>query len=96
MVAYVILSRERVRDTDTLAAYTAGVLATFHGHAVTPRIVFGRQEVREGPAVDGIAMLEFPTFDEARAWYDSPAYQEAAQYRFRAADFRCVIVEGLP
>jgi len=95
MVAYVILTRERVRDPDTLAEYSSRVLATFEGHAVIPRVLFGRQKVTEGPTIDGMAVLEFPTFEAATAWYESPVYQEAAQYRFKAADFRCTIIEGV-
>jgi uncharacterized protein (DUF1330 family) len=34
-----------------------------------------------------------PSVEEARAWYDSPAYQEAAQHRFRGAVYRGLIVE---
>ena len=95
MVAYVILSRERIRDPEKLAVYSSKVLATFEGHAATPRIIFGKHIVKEGAAIDGLAMIEFPTVEQAEAWYGSPAYQEAAEYRFRAADFRCVIVEGI-
>ena len=40
-------------------------------------------------------MLEFPTFREARAWYDSPAYQAASEHRFNGADYRAIIVEGV-
>ena len=31
----------------------------------------------------------------ARAWYDSPAYQEVAQHRFKGARYRAVLVEGV-
>lgn len=96
MAAYIILTREKVRDQQTLDAYSAKVPGSLAGHDARPRVVFGRQLVLEGPEPNGVAIIEFPTFDEALAWYNSPAYQEAAQLRFQAADFRCVIVEGLP
>jgi uncharacterized protein (DUF1330 family) len=35
------------------------------------------------------------TLEDARAWYDSPAYQEVAQHRFREAIYRGLIVEGV-
>jgi len=41
-------------------------------------------------------MMEFPTFREARAWCDSKAYQAASQHRFKGADYRTIIVEGVP
>ena len=65
------------------------------GHALTPRALYGRQEVLEGAAVEGVVILEFPTFAEARAYFDSPAYQEAREHRFKGADYRAVIVEGV-
>jgi hypothetical protein len=40
-------------------------------------------------------MLEFPTFGEATAWYNSPAYQVASEHRFMGADYRAIIVEGV-
>ncbi len=42
-----------------------------------------------------MAILEFPTFEEAKTWYDSPAYREAREHRLKGADYHAVIVEGL-
>jgi Domain of unknown function (DUF1330) len=39
-------------------------------------------------------ILEFPTFDEAKAWHDSPAYR-VREHRYKGADYRAVIVQGL-
>jgi uncharacterized protein (DUF1330 family) len=64
------------------------------GHALTYRARFGRHEVVEGAAAEGVAILEFPTFEEAKAWYGSPAYQEASKHRFLGGDYRFIIVEG--
>jgi uncharacterized protein (DUF1330 family) len=44
---------------------------------------------------EGMAILEFPTFEEAKAWYLSPAYQEASKHRFQGGDYRFILVEGL-
>jgi len=33
---------------------------------------------------------------QAKAFYESPAYQAAIPFRQQAADWRVVIVEGLP
>ena len=49
----------------------------------------------EGPEVEGVVIAEFPSVEEARVWYDSPAYQEVAQHRFRGAVYRGLIVEGV-
>jgi uncharacterized protein (DUF1330 family) len=42
-----------------------------------------------------VAIAEFPSLEDARRWYDSPAYQTAAQHRFRGATYRGLIVEGV-
>ena len=45
--------------------------------------------------IDGSVILSFPTFEEAKAWYNSPAYTEARQHRHLGADYRCFITEGV-
>ena len=50
----------------------------------------------EGPEVEGVVIAEFPSTEAARAWYDSPAYQAAANDRRRGAVYRGLIVEGTP
>jgi uncharacterized protein (DUF1330 family) len=73
MVAHIVFTRERTRNQAELDIYSQKVSASMTGHAITPRALYGRQEVLEGAAVEGVVILEFPTFDEAKAWYDSPA-----------------------
>jgi len=31
---------------------------------------------------------------EAKAWYESPAYREARELRFRGADYRVFLLQG--
>ena len=68
---------------------------TLTGHPLKVLAAYGRQEVVEGPEVEGVVILEFPSFEEAKAWYDSPADREVREHRFRGADYRAVIVEGV-
>ena len=49
----------------------------------------------EGEAPDGVVMLEFPTVEDAKAWYFSPGYQAAAQHRKKGANYRVILVEGV-
>jgi hypothetical protein len=46
-----------------LEAYLKRPPPLWAGHAVTPLAVYGRQEVLEGEEVEGVAILEFPSFD---------------------------------
>ncbi len=52
-------------------------------------------EALEGSLPDGAVILEFPTFEDARNWYYSPAYQAAAVHRKKGAEYRAFIVQGL-
>ena len=94
MSAYIVFTRESTHDAAELKTYSQQVGATLAGHPVTVLAAYGRQEVIEGPEVEGVVILEFPTFAEAKAWYDSAAYRKVREHRFRGADYRAVIVEG--
>ena len=65
-------------------------------HKIVPRVAFGAIEGFEGPAPAGVVMLEFPSMAEARAWYNSPGYQQAVPFRQKATDYRVFLVEGRP
>lgn len=95
MAAYAIFIRDSTRDQAELDTYSQMAPATLAGHPLKVLAAYGRQEVLEGPAVEGVVVVEFPTIEAAKAWYDSPAYQEARKHRFKGADYRAVIVEGL-
>lgn len=95
MAAYGIFIRETTRDQTELDAYTPKAAASMAGHAMKVLAAYGRQEVLEGPDVEGVVIVEFPSLAEAKAWYDSPAYRAAREHRFRGADYRALFVEGV-
>ena len=95
MPAYAIFIREKITDPAEMATYTAKAGPSLAGHDVKVLAAYGRQEVMEGPDVEGVVIAEFPTVEAAKDWYNSPAYREAREHRFRGAVYRAVIVEGL-
>jgi len=95
MSAFMVFIREKTLDQPELEAYWAKVPATLEGRPIKILAAYGKHVTLEGPEVEGVVVAEFPTLEEARAWYDSPAYQEAAQHRFRGAIYRGLIVEGV-
>ncbi|MBW7458465.1 DUF1330 domain-containing protein [Paenibacillus sepulcri] len=95
MAAYIVFIREKTRNPEELQIYSRKAPAGLAGHPVTPLAVYGRHEVIEGEAAEGMAILQFPSFEEAKAWYNSPAYSEARKHRFKGGDYRGIIVEGL-
>ena len=101
MSAYIIVYRETpVRDQTRIEEYSRRNrenAADFQERfGIRPLVAYGRSEAPEGANPDGVVLLQFPTIEEARAWYESPAYQEALAFRKDAAEWRVVIVEGLP
>lgn len=95
MTAYIVIHVE-VTDSDQYRAYTQ----------LTPAIVAqygGKFIVRNGPKVtlEGpeethrLVILEFPSMQQAQAFYHSPEYAEAKAVRAHAASARFVAIEGV-
>jgi uncharacterized protein (DUF1330 family) len=95
MAVYIVFIRESTLNEAELAAYTPKAAASVEGTAMKVLAAYGRQEVLEGPSCEGLVITEFPSTEEAKAWYDGPAYREAREHRFRGATYRAILVEGL-
>jgi uncharacterized protein (DUF1330 family) len=95
MSAYVILMREKIKDPAELDIYREKAVAAREGHNMKALARYSKVETLEGAPVEGVVIIEFPTFAEAKAWYDSPAYKAARKHRFLGADYRALIVEGV-
>ena len=55
----------------------------------------GRVATLEGAAAAGrLVIIEFPSFERAKEYYDSAEYQAVRKLRLGAANFRGVLVEG--
>lgn len=95
MPAYVVLTREHTHDPQEMERYGEKAQAAREGHDPQPLAFYGDFEVLEGSAMEGAVILRFPDMAAARAWYQSPAYQEARKHRFQGADYRVFIVDGV-
>lgn len=95
MAAYIVFMREKTLDRSALETYWQKAPPTLAGRPIKVLAAYGRHVTLEGPDVEGVVIAEFPTLEDARAWYDSPAYQDAAQHRLRGAVYRGLIVEGV-
>lgn len=99
MVAYIILvGREAPKDMTVMRPYieqAESVLARYGGHYRAR----GRHRVTllEGDLgpFRGVTIIEFPTPEQARAWYDSPEYAPLKALRLANARFDTLLVEGL-
>src|ERR1700694_2286835 len=95
MSAFFVALRESVRDPEEMKLYAEQARGSANGHRLTTRAAHGRIRMTEVEPIEAAAILEFPTFEEAEAWYDSPAYQAAVVHRFRGAKYRTFIVQGV-
>ena len=84
MAANIVFTRERIRDREEYERYREKARPAAVGHPLKPLAVYGRHETLEGPAIEGAVILEFPTIEAAKSYYQSPAYQEAVRHRFLA------------
>lgn len=95
MPALVIFIRDRVLDDGEMAAYAEKARGARGDHKITPLAYYGPCETWEGPDALGVVVLQFPDAAAARAWYESPAYQEARRHRRLGSDYRVILTEGV-
>ena len=96
MSAYFVFVRDRMKDAAGYAAYGQKAGASFAGHDAKVHVLNGKLTPLEGEAPDGVVIIEFPSVEAAKAWYESPAYQACVGERLAATEGRAVIVEGVP
>ena len=96
MTAYVIADIN-VTNPDGYAAYRPMAAASIAKHGGKFLARGGTVEPREGgwnPA--RVVIIEFPSLDAARKWYDSDDYQAALRIREANSTGRVIMVEGAP
>lgn len=96
MSAYVIANID-VQDPARYADYiklTPGTIAPFGGRFIARG---GRSETLEGSVpAKRLVMIEFETYEKAKAWYDSEGYRVAMAIRQSASTGSLMLVEGAP
>jgi len=92
--AYLIADVE-VLDSAGYETYRQQVAATIAAFGGRYLVRGGALTVLEGDwSPKRCVILEFPSVDQLRAWYDSPAYQPLIAIRQRTTHSRLVMVEG--
>jgi uncharacterized protein (DUF1330 family) len=92
-------ARSRITDPVRYKKYTdqvPGIVAAHHGRILARG---GEYEMLEGPKkFERFVVIEFPTLADARACFESDAYQSAARWRREdgVGEVELVIVDGVP
>jgi uncharacterized protein (DUF1330 family) len=95
MAGYVIADIE-VKDPVEYEDYRALVPATLEPFGGRFIVRGGAAETLEGSwNPRRIVILEFPSVERARAWYESDGYREAMALRQRTSDGSLLLVEGV-
>ncbi|TMR92773.1 DUF1330 domain-containing protein [Nonomuraea basaltis] len=96
MTAYAIAHLQEVTPNPEIAEYIERISATFEPYGGRFLVHGTQHEVKEGSWPGHIVMIAFPGLAEARAWWDSPAYQEIAPLRSRHIESDIILVGGIP
>jgi uncharacterized protein (DUF1330 family) len=95
-VAYLIVESQ-ITDAETFKAYMAAAPAVAKAFGGEYLVRGGRMAVLEGDWVPPrLTVICYPSFESARAMYDSPGYVQARAMRAgTTAIFNMVLVEGV-
>jgi uncharacterized protein (DUF1330 family) len=93
--AYVIVN-VAVRDPERYMDYVKAATPTVAAHGGRYVVRGGRAERLEGDvAVNRIVVLEFPSYAQAKGWYESPEYRDALAIRESCSTGTLILVEGM-
>jgi uncharacterized protein (DUF1330 family) len=92
--AYVIV-QIAIKDPVAYEHYRALATPTIPAYGGRYVVRGGRSEILEGAwQPQRLVVLEFPTVERARAWWDSPEYAPAKKIRQASADTEMLLIEG--
>jgi uncharacterized protein (DUF1330 family) len=96
MPAYLV-GRVDVRNPSWLEEYGPKTAALVEKHGGKYLVRGGDADVVEGtsPAPSALVVIEFPTMQQARAWYADPDYAPLIKLRQTGSDTELILVEGL-
>ena len=95
MPAYFIVDVD-VTDSAGFEEYRKLVPATVEKYGGRFLVRGGQVEKLEGEwQPKRVVVLEFPSVEQAKRWYDSPEYRDPKALRFRTAKTNLLLVDGV-
>lgn len=94
MAAYFIVDID-IKDMDRMREYREAVPRTIQKYGGRYLVRAGRWEVVEGHwQPKRVVVLEFPSVEQAKRWYDSEDYRQLKAQRQAASSSNVILVEG--
>ena len=94
MAAYLVANIE-VTDAAGYDDYRKGVAATIEQYGGRFLVRGGATEALEGAPPKRVVVLEFPSLEQAKRWWDSPEYRPLRDLRRRASRGDLFLVSGV-
>ena len=95
MAAYVI-AHVRVEEPELYEDYRSQVLATIEAHGGRFLVRGGKAELLEGTRDPArVVVLEFPSYEAAKAWYESDEYRPLIEIRQSASTGDLILADGV-
>ena len=94
MPAYAIVRIIDITDPEGFEAYKAKAGPTVAAHGGKVIVGGGRKTTVEGDDDTAVVIIEFSSYEQAEAWYDSPEYAKAIAVREAASTAHVVLAEG--
>jgi uncharacterized protein (DUF1330 family) len=97
MAAYIVAQLD-VKNTNWQKEYgpKAGALVQKHGGEILAGAESALERLEGNRALPSVLfILEFPSLEQAKAWYNDPEYVHMIHLRQTGADARIIVVEGL-
>jgi uncharacterized protein (DUF1330 family) len=95
MPAYALAHLRDIRVHADIVDYLERIEASLAPYGGRFLVHGPKVEVREGSWPGTLVIIEFPAVEQARDWYESPAYQEILPLRTRHIDGDAILVEGV-
>lgn len=93
-MAVYIVSRVDISDPERMAGYMTAAPATVEAFGGKYIVRTGNIEVIEGDQTcDRVVVLEFPTREQALAWYNSQDYRPLRDVRWQAANASIMLLQ---
>ncbi len=94
--AYCLFDNVDITDLAKLETYKQGAVKTVTKYGGKYLVIGGAMRKIEGSQTPNyLVMIEFPSYENANAWYDSKDYEELKALRKSSGIFEGIIFEGL-